>query len=76
METIIKVHPSELNSSLLNKIHHFISDKQNIDITISLKEFDPLFADDLNRSINEAEANDVISFTMEKFISYKPQPKK
>ncbi len=34
METVIKVNPSELNSSLLNKIKNFIGDKENVNVTI------------------------------------------
>jgi hypothetical protein len=51
METIIKVNPSELNSTLLNKIKKFIGKKDNIDIIISLREFDPVFANALDLSI-------------------------
>jgi hypothetical protein len=40
METVIKIHPSELNTELLKKIKKFIGGKENIDVTISLKEFD------------------------------------
>ena len=46
METVIKVTPSELNSSLMNKIKKFIGDKNNVDVTISLREFDPAYADE------------------------------
>ena len=76
METIIKVHPSELNSSLLNKIHEFIAGKENVDVTISLKEYDPAYVDELNRSIDQTESGDVISMTMEEFVAYTPKPKK
>jgi hypothetical protein len=72
METIIKMHPSELNSTLLNKIQEFIGDKKNIDVTITLKEFDPEYADDLYLSIDQAEKNEIISFTMEEFMAYAP----
>lgn len=56
METVIKVTPAELNASLLDKIKAFIGNKKNIDVTISLKEFDPDYADALNRSIAQADA--------------------
>ena len=49
METIIKVNPSELNENLLNKIRNFIGSKNNIDVTISLKEFDAEYADTLDQ---------------------------
>lgn len=75
METVIKVSPSELNNSLLDKIRNFIGEKKNIDVTISLKEFDPDYADALDRSIGEAENGDVISMTMEEFIIYNPKKK-
>jgi len=73
METIIRVHPSELNSNLLTKIREFIGNKENVDVTISLKEFDPNYVEDLNRSVEEAETGNVISFTMEEFVAYKPK---
>ena len=55
METIIKVSPGELNENLLKKIRKFINGKENIDVTISLKEFDPEYASVLDLSIGEAE---------------------
>jgi len=75
METVIKVNPSELNSKLLKKIKKFIGDKENIDVTISLKEFDPAYAEGLDRSISQAENGDTLSFTMEEFIAYVPKKK-
>ncbi len=71
METIIKIHPSELNSSLINKIKRFIGDKKNIDVTISLKEFDPAYVDTLDRSVEQAESGqELITMTMEEFEAY------
>ncbi len=75
METIIKIHPSELNTSLLNKIREFIGNEENVDVTISLKEFDPIFKNELNLSLQQAESGDVISLTMEEFINYMPPRK-
>ena len=75
METEIRVKPSELNTTLLDKIKTFIGNKKNIDVTISIKEFDPDYVDLLNRSISQAESNDVISFTMEEFVAYTPKKK-
>lgn len=73
METIIKVSPSELNESLLDKIRAFIDNKNNIDVTISLKEFDAGYADELDNSIRAAENEaDLVSFTMEDFMNYAP----
>ncbi len=73
METIIKVNPSELNETLLKKISQFIGEKTNIDVTISLKEFDAAYAETLNDSIKEAEKSQgLVSFTMEDFLAYKP----
>lgn len=75
METVIKVTPSELNASLLDKIKSFIGNKKNIDVTISLKEYDPDYADALDRSIAQAENDEVISMTMEEFVAYTPKKK-
>ena len=75
METVIKVNPSELNAKLLHKIKKFIGKKENIDVTISLKEFDPDYVDALDRSIEQAQSGDVLSFTMEEFAAYTPKKK-
>lgn len=76
METIIKVTPSELDMNLLNKIKEFIGKKENIDVTISLKEMDTDYLKELSDSIKQAEnEKDLISFTMEDFMAYKPGKK-
>ncbi len=76
METIIKVSPSELDMNLLNKIKEFIGKKENIDVTISLKEMDADYLQELSASIQQAEnEKNLISFTMEDFIAYKPAKK-
>ncbi|MFI5158044.1 MAG: hypothetical protein ACHQF4_04215 [Sphingobacteriales bacterium] len=73
METIIKVNPSELNESLLNQIKKYIGGKNNIDVTISLKEFDREYVNTLDRSIEEAEiAEGLVTFTIKDFMSYTP----
>ncbi|HWR33998.1 MAG TPA: hypothetical protein VN451_10740 [Chitinophagaceae bacterium] len=78
METIIKVHPSELNMNLLSKIKDFIGSKENIDVTISLKEFDPVYLEELNKSIGYAEhSQEIITMSMEEFVAYTPpKPKR
>ena len=75
METIIKIQPSELNDSLVDKIKSFIGNKKNIDVTISIKECDIDYVDSLNKSISQAESNNTISFTMEEFVAYTPKDK-
>lgn len=76
METIIKIHPSELDMKLLDKIRAFIGNKENIDVTISLTEFDSAYTNVLNQSLEEANKNESqISFTMEEFIAYTPEKK-
>lgn len=75
METIIKVNPSELNLALLTKIREFIGNKENVDVTISLTEYDPDFASAMNQSLSEVENQNTITFTMEEFIAYAPQRK-
>jgi hypothetical protein len=70
METIIKVSPSELDIKLLNKIKDFIGNKQNVDVTISLKEMDIAYMESLNHSIQQVnDEGNLISFTMEEFIA-------
>jgi hypothetical protein len=76
METIIKVNPSELNEILLDKIRKFIGSRDNIDVTISLKEFDRDYANSLDQSIDEAENTDqLVTFSMDDFMSYSPVAK-
>jgi len=73
METIIKVNPSELNENLLDKIKKFIGGKDNIDVTISLREFDREYANLLERSVEEAEKTEgLVTFTMDDFMHYSP----
>ena len=74
METVITVNPSELNSGLLNKIKKFIGNKSNVDVIISLREFDPEYVTALDKSIEQAETGDeIISMTMEDFVAYTPK---
>jgi|GEM_PF-2623560 len=76
METVIKVTPAELNSSLLEKIKSFIGAKQNVDITISFSDSDDDYVDTPDRSIEQAESNEeLISMTMEEFVAYNPKGK-
>ena len=75
METEIRVKPSELNTTLLDKIKTFIGNKKNIDVTISIKEFDADYVESLNKSISQAESNDIISFTMDEFVAYTTKSK-
>ena len=75
METIIKISPSELNEGLLDKIRKFIGEKNNVDVTISLKEIDSDYVASLNRSIEEAENEELVSFSMEDFMHYSPTAK-
>jgi hypothetical protein len=76
METVIKVSPNELNATLLQKIKKFIGNSQNIDVTISLREFDPAYTEMLNQSIDQAESGEgIVSMTMEDFFSYSPKNK-
>lgn len=66
-------HPSELNSELLNKIKQIKGDKRNVDVKISLREFDQDYVEALDKSIEQAETGDeVISMTMEDFLAYTP----
>jgi hypothetical protein len=76
METVIKVSPSEFDNRLLEKIKSFIGGRKNVNVTISLEEYDPEYAEELNRSIEQAEAGQsIVSFTMEDFMSYTPGKK-
>ncbi|MEP6948197.1 MAG: hypothetical protein ABI863_02935 [Ginsengibacter sp.] len=74
METVLKVSPSELNLSLINKIKKLLVITSNVDITISLNEFNPAYANELERSVEQAEnGQEIISMTMEEFVAYTPK---
>ena len=77
METVIKIHPSELTSSFLSKIKKFIGNKENVDVTISLREFDQAYVDALDHSIEQAESGqNLVNMTMEEFVNYSPAKNK
>ena len=70
MEKVITVNPSELNVSLLNKIKKFIGKKNNVDVIISLREYDPAYVDALDKSIGQGESGqELISMTKEDFFT-------
>lgn len=74
METVIRVNPAELNSSLPDKIKVFIGNKNNVDITIPFREFDQNHTDTLDRSVEQAESSqDHISMTIEESVAYSPK---
>ncbi len=75
METIIKASPDELDIQLLKKIKEFIGDKQNIDVTISIKEIDTDYLENLDKSIQQAEEGNLISLSMKEFMAYQPSKK-
>ncbi len=76
MDTVIKVTPAELNSSLLEKIKSFIGNKNNVNITISFSDSDEAYVNTLDRSIEQAESDEeLISMTMEEFVAYTPKGK-
>jgi hypothetical protein len=73
VETIIRVTPSELNEKLLEQIRRFIDGKDNVDITVSLKEYNREYVGALEHSIEEAENEDgLVTFSMEDFMAYSP----
>lgn len=73
METIIKVNPSELNEKLLDKIRKFIAGNDNIDVTISLREYDEHYANVLDNSIDESRrTEELVTFSLDDFMTYTP----
>ena len=73
METIIKLSPSELNASLISKLKKLIGNKTNVDVTISVKEYDEEYVAELDSSIEQAESGqNLVSLTMEEFMAYIP----
>jgi len=80
METIIKIHPVEFTSSLLENIQKMLMGKKDAEITISIQDKpqkkhlrnetrDEYFAR-LNESINQLEKGNVITFTAESFEEF------
>lgn len=77
METIIKLSPAELNSTLLSKLRKLIGSKKNVDVTISVKEYDEQYAAELDSSIEQAESGqNLVTLSMEEFIAYTPSKAK
>lgn len=61
---------------MLKKIKSIIGDNANVDVTISLSEYDASYVESLNQSIYQAEENrDIQSFTIEEFLNYSPGKK-
>ena len=82
MKTIIKVSPSELNESLLDKIKKIIGSTENAKIIISIhnrsegylrKESRDEYFDRLNESLEQLEKGNVVSFTAEEFENFSRQ---
>lgn len=70
MEAAIRLKPEELNSEVISKIREMIGEKNNMEITIIVREKEE-YLSTLNRSIDHLEKNkDLISFTMEEFLDY------
>lgn len=80
METVIKIHPSELTGKLLENIQKLIKGKKNAEIVISIndmpkknylrKETREEYFARLNESINQLEKANVITFTAESFDEF------
>ena len=74
METVITVNPSELDAGLFKKIKKFIGKKNNVDVVISLREYDPAYVEALDKSIEQAEnGSEIITMSMEEFVAYTPK---
>jgi hypothetical protein len=80
METIIKVNPSELNKSLLDKIKKFIGTGGDAEITISINDSsvtgtlrnescEQYFAR-LDKSLENIEKGNVVRFTADEFKTF------
>ena len=80
METVIKVHPSELTGSLLDNIKKLLKGRKNAEITISIQDKpskkylreetrEEYFAR-LNESIQQAEKGNVVTFTPQAFEEF------
>jgi hypothetical protein len=62
-----------LNISLLNKLKKLIGGKTNVDLTISVKEYDMEYAAELDSSIEQADSREnLVSMSMEEFLAYTP----
>lgn len=73
METVIKIRSKELDNKLFKKIKEFVSDKKNLDITISISDSKEKFLNELDESISQLKEKDkLITFTLEEFLDYSP----
>ena len=50
-----------------------IGNKQNVDVTISLHEFDEDYSVLLNRSIEQADATELVFMNKDEFMAYSPK---
>jgi len=73
METVIKIRSKELDNKLFKKIKEFVSDKKNLDITISISDSKEKYLNELDESIKQLEQKDkLITFTLQEFLDYSP----
>jgi hypothetical protein len=70
MNAVIKVKASELNVSLLERIKTLIADNKDAEVTISVVDKRAEYFEELDRSIKNLEAGNVISFSMEDLEQY------
>lgn len=79
METIIKLQPSELKDAIVEKVLNFIKNRQDTEVTISVKTISrdikaisgKAYLDDLSESIKQLENKEnLIGFTYEEFIEF------
>ena len=71
MEASIKLKPEELNSGIISKIREMIGERNNVEVTIIVREKTDEYLSTLNHSIHDLETNKgLISFTIEEFLNY------
>lgn len=71
MEAVIKLRQDELDQNLLFKIKQFIAGREDMEVTISIREKPLDYLKNLDESIRQLEDDDdTITFTMEEFLAY------
>lgn len=70
MEAVIRLRPEELDDNLLSKVKQLIAGRSDMEVIISVKEKLPNYLDSLNASLKQMENEDVMTFTMEEFLTY------
>ncbi len=71
MEAVIKLKPEELTSGILSKIREMIGERNNMEVTITVRDKSEEYLSIIDRSIHDLKTEKgLTTFTMEEFLEY------